>query len=116
MRSHLHCLYACDFFNAEVLGVFGAVRYSVFFVIKLSTREVHVAGIRINPNGEWMRQVARGLTDPFDGVLLGARYLIHDADPLFTKDFKEILKPPVWPRAKRSPVSRSRRGARTATP
>jgi putative transposase len=26
MRSHLHCLFACDFFNVEVLGVLGAVR------------------------------------------------------------------------------------------
>ena len=94
IRSHLHCLCACDFFNVEVLGVFGAVRCSVFFVIRLETREVHIAGIRVNPNGEWMRQVARNLTDPFDGFLLNARYLIHDADPLFTHDFKQILKPP----------------------
>jgi transposase len=94
MRSHLHCLYACDFFTVEVLGVFGAVRCSVFFVIRLETREVHIAGIRVNPNGEWMRQVARNLTDSFDGFLRDARYLIHDADPLFTRDFKEILKPP----------------------
>ena len=41
-----------------------------------------------------MRQVARNLTDPFDGFLLDATHLIHDADPLFTHDFKQILKPP----------------------
>ncbi len=93
MRSHLHCLYACDFFNVEVLGVFGAVRYSVLFVIELESREVHIAGICHNPGGEWMKQVARNLTDPFDGFLRDAKHLIHDADPLFTRDFKEILKP-----------------------
>ena len=94
MRSHLHCLYACDFFTVEVLGIFGAVRYSVLFVIRIETREVHIAGIGHNPGGEWMKQVARNLTDPFDGFLLDARYLIHDADPLFTQDFKDLLKPP----------------------
>ena len=94
MRSHWHTLYACDFFTVEVLGIFGAVRYSVFFVIELQTRAVHIAGIRVNPNGAWMTQVARNLTDPVDGFLRDARYLIHDADPLFTRDFKLLLKPP----------------------
>jgi hypothetical protein len=30
----------------------GLVRYSVFFVIKLKTREVHIGGISPNPTGE----------------------------------------------------------------
>lgn len=94
IRSHWHCLYACDFFNVEVLGVFGAVRYSVFFVMEIRTRAVEIAGIRVDPDGEWMKQVARNLTDPVDGFLRDAKYLIHDADPLFTDAFKAILKPP----------------------
>jgi transposase len=98
VRSHWHCLYACDFFTVEVLGVFGAVRYSVFFVMELKTRAVEIAGIRVNPDGEWMKQVARNLTDPVDGLLRNARYLIHDADPLFTDAFKAILKPPGCPK------------------
>ena len=32
-----------------------------------------------------MKQVARNLTDMWDGFLLGKRYLIHDRDPLFTE-------------------------------
>ena len=38
-----------------------------------------------------MEQVARNLTDAFDGFLLGQHYLIHDRDPLFTKKFRDIL-------------------------
>jgi hypothetical protein len=94
MRSHWHCLDACDFFNVEILGIFGAVRYSVFFVMELETRTVEITGIRVNPDGEWMKQIARNLTDPVDGFLRGAQYLIHDADPLFTEGFKAIVKPP----------------------
>ncbi len=44
VRSHWHCLYACDFFTVEVLGVFGAVRYSVFFVMELKTGAVTQRG------------------------------------------------------------------------
>ncbi len=40
-----------------------------------------------------MKQVARNLTDADSGFLNGARYLIHDRDPLFTERFGEILKP-----------------------
>ena len=34
----------------------------------------------------------RNLTDPFGGFLKAKKYLIHDRDPLFTKDFRAILK------------------------
>ena len=39
-----------------------------------------------------MAQMARNLTDGFDGFLRDSRYLIHDRDPLFTEHFSEILK------------------------
>ena len=39
-----------------------------------------------------MKQIARNLTDADDGFLNGARYLIHDRDPLFTDAFRELLK------------------------
>ncbi len=38
-----------------------------------------------------MEQVARNLTDGFDGFLTGCRFLIHDRDPLFTAKFKKTL-------------------------
>jgi transposase InsO family protein len=36
--------------------------------------------------------MARNLTDVGEGFLRNARYLIHDRDYLFTKDFREILR------------------------
>ena len=38
-----------------------------------------------------MNQIARNLTDAQDGFLSGKRYLIHDRDPLFTREFREAL-------------------------
>jgi putative transposase len=78
IRMHWDSLYACDFFSVEVLGLCGTVRYMVFFVIEIRTRAVEIAGIGMNPDGEWMRQMARNLTDPVDGFLRNAKYLIHD--------------------------------------
>ena len=92
IRSHWETLYACDFFAVETLGMFGTVRIMVFFVIELRTRAVHIAGIRINPDGAWMMQIARNLLDPDDGFLRNATHLIHDRDPVFTKAWTSLLK------------------------
>jgi transposase InsO family protein len=70
----------------------GLVRYHVLFVIEQCTRRVEIAGIVPEPDGRWMAQVARNLTDAFDGFLRDKRYLIHDRSPLFTKEFIAILK------------------------
>ena len=61
-------------------------------MIELHTRRVQIAGIHPQPDGAWMEQLARNLTDPVDGFLRTARYLIHDRDPLYTRGFGEILK------------------------
>ncbi len=65
--------------------------YYILFFMELSTRRVHVAGITRNPDERFMLQVARNLTDPFDGFLLGKRYLILDRDGKYTKEFREFL-------------------------
>ena len=44
----------------------------------MKSRRVHIAGIAEKGYGKWTEQVARSLTDPSDGFLRGARYLIHD--------------------------------------
>lgn len=44
----------------------------VFFVMVLKTRVVEIAGIRVDPDGEWMKQMARNLTDALDGFLRNA--------------------------------------------
>ncbi|MGH7886772.1 MAG: hypothetical protein ACREPG_02830 [Candidatus Binatia bacterium] len=41
-----------------------------------ATRSVHIAGITINPNKLFMRQIDRNLTDVVDGFLLDKRYLL----------------------------------------
>jgi hypothetical protein len=61
-------------------------------VIACKTPAVEIAGIGVNPDGEWMKQMARNLTDSVDGILRQARYLIHDRDPVFAKAFASILR------------------------
>ena len=92
LKAHWGAIAATDFFSVEVLTSVGLVRHFVLFVIDLKSRRVEITGIVRQPNGEWMKQIARNLTDAFAGFLTEARYLIHDRDPLFTKEFKEVLQ------------------------
>jgi len=52
---------------------------------------VHIAGVASAPNGLWMSQIGRTLTDAVDGILKDKRYLIHDRDPLFTAELLDLL-------------------------
>ena len=92
LQAHWEGLTAGDLFTVEVLTLGGLRRYFVLFVIELKTRRVKIAGIHHQPYGGWMEQMARNLTDVFDGFLMNARHLIHDRDPLFTGAFGEILR------------------------
>jgi transposase InsO family protein len=92
LAAHWEQIAAADFFTVEVMTLRGLVRYSILFVIRLSTRRVEIAGIAPDPGGEWMKQVARNLTDAATGFVLGMKYFIHDRDPVFTKEFRNILK------------------------
>ena len=85
-------LAATDLSTVEVMTWRGLVRYHVLFVTELCTRHVEIAGIVPEPDGSWICQAARNLTDGFDGFLLGKRYLIHDRSPMFTREFVAILK------------------------
>jgi putative transposase len=92
LKLHWGAIAAADFFAVEVLTHAGLIRFLVFFVIELKSRRVRIAGIAPEPDGRWMRQMARNLTDEEDGFLNATRYLIHDRDPLFTPEFREVLK------------------------
>jgi len=69
----------------------GLQRFLVLFFIELSTRRVKIVGMGGQANRLWMSQIARELSDPIDGLLIGKRYLIHDRDPLFTAEFQNML-------------------------
>ena len=84
LKSHWEVLAATDFFTVELMTLRGLVRYHVLFVIEQCTRRVEITGIVPEPDGTWMEQVARNLTDAFDGFLRAKRYLIHDRSPVFT--------------------------------
>jgi putative transposase len=92
IKAHLGVIAGMDFFTVEVLSLTGIVRFHVLFVIDIGSRRVEVVGLARDPAGKWMMQMARNLLDAEAGFLRGKRYLILDRDPLYTKDFRHMLR------------------------
>jgi hypothetical protein len=91
LTQHRDLIVAADFFTIEAWTPRGLQRFIVLFLMELSTRKVEIAGVAPSPNGLWMNQIGRNLTDVVDGILKGKRYLIHDRDALFTTEFLQTL-------------------------
>ena len=92
IESHWDTLAATDLFTIDIATLFGIKTFYVLFVMHLSTREVHIAGITQNPNESFMLQCARQLTDAEDGFLNGIRSIIHDRDTKYIEQFDCLLK------------------------
>lgn len=92
LRNHLSVISAADFFTTEVWTPHGLVRYLSFFVINIAKREVRIVHTGCQVNGEVMCNLARELTNDFDGLLRGIKYLILDNDPLYTPAFIDIIE------------------------
>lgn len=92
ITMHAKTLWACDFFSKRVWTLGGLVEYFVLFFIQPGTRQVHIAGITTNPDGDWMAQQARNLSMFFADRPEAARYVVCDRDAKFTAEFRAILK------------------------
>jgi hypothetical protein len=114
LKAQWEVLAAADFFTMDVWTHLGLTRFLVLFLIDLSTRRIHIAGIAAELDTAWMHQIARNLTDVGDDFLTGKRFLIHDRDPRFTEAFRETLaaaEVQVVRLPARSPKSQRVRGA-----
>jgi putative transposase len=62
IKSHWNVMAACDFFSVELLVRRKLIRCMVLFAMDLATRKVEILGVRPQPNGLWMEQIARNIT------------------------------------------------------
>jgi transposase InsO family protein len=91
LSSRAKAITAMDFFTAEVWTARGLVTHYVLFALHHASRVVEIAGVTTNPDGAFMAQVARNLSDRLDGFLRTTKFLIIDLDTKFTKQFRHTL-------------------------
>jgi hypothetical protein len=81
----------CRFLHRRSPDVAGSDTYYVLFFLHLETRRVNLTGITRRPTEEWMNQIGRNATDETSGYLRQQRYVLHDRDAKFCKEFRETL-------------------------
>lgn len=91
IQAHWEVLAAVDFTTIEVWTKGGLVTYYLLFVMELKTRRVHLAACTPTLGDTYMKQIARNLTDPFDGFLKDSKYVLMDRDANFSSAFRTIL-------------------------
>src|SRR6185436_21172386 len=55
------------------------------------SRRVDIAGITVQPDEPWMKQIARNVTMEGCGALRDCRYLLHDRDTKHTQSCRAII-------------------------
>ncbi len=89
MKHYKEQLLCCDFFVVESLFL---KTYYVLFFLEIGTRRVHLAGVTVNPNGQWVAQQARQYIWAIEEREETFCSLIHDNDRKLTKAFDAVFR------------------------
>ncbi|MCA1703681.1 MAG: helix-turn-helix domain-containing protein, partial [Actinobacteria bacterium] len=89
LRAHAESIIACDFFTVDTLWL---GRLYVLFFLEVSSRRVHLAGCTANPDGRWIAQQARQLAWSLSERATPTRFLIHDRDSKFSREFDDVFR------------------------
>jgi transposase InsO family protein len=92
IKAHWDVLAAIDFTTVEVWTPRGLLTFYLLFAMELATRRLRFLGSTTNPDGPWMKIVARELTAADDGFLNDKKYLLMDRDTKFTDEFRQIIE------------------------
>jgi hypothetical protein len=88
IRSQAQGMIACDFFTFDTIWL---RRIYVLLFIELSTRRVHLAGMRESPDGPWTTRQARNVLFSLPERDRPLEFLIRDNDGKFTRAFDTVF-------------------------
>ncbi len=82
-------IWSCDFFTIETAFL---ARFYVLFFIEIGIRRLHIIGCTKSPHNLWVSQQARNLSWNIQDSPVRPRFLIHDRDGKFSREFDGIFE------------------------
>ena len=89
LRHQASGIIARDFLTVDTVWL---KRLYVLFFIELRSRRVHLAGVTAKPDNAWVTQQARNLIMSLQDRGATVRFLVHDRDSKYSRDFDEIFR------------------------
>jgi putative transposase len=93
LRIPASTMLACDFFHLDCAVTL--TRISVFFVLEVANRSVHLLGTTTNPNSRWTTQQIRNLVMDLNDHLTQFRFLVCNRASQVTASF-DAVNWPMW--------------------
>ena len=82
-------IWSGDFFTVETAFL---ARFYVLFFIEIGSRRLHITGCTKSPHNLWISQQARNLSWDIQDSPARPRFLIHDRDGKFSREFDDIFE------------------------
>jgi putative transposase len=89
LRAHGESILACDFFTVDTVWL---RRLYVLAFLSIGSRRIEYLACTRKPNTAWMLQQARNLLMELDDRDRQVRFLIHDRDAKFPREFDALLE------------------------
>jgi hypothetical protein len=114
LRTPASTMLACDFFTVDCAVTLK--RISVFFILEVANRSVHLLGTTTNPDGRGTTQQIRHLMMDLNDHITQFQFLVCDRASQFTASFDAVLAdvgirvvkiPPRCPRSSTAAPTRS---------
>lgn len=92
LKRHAATLFECDFCTKRMWTLRGPIDLYLLVFLHLGTRRMWITPCTPHPDAAWVAQQARNFQMAADDLGLPAKYLVHDNDTKFTRQFDGLFE------------------------
>jgi putative transposase len=92
LKRHAATLFECNFCTKRMWTLRGPIDLYLLVFLHLGSRRIWITPCTAQPDSAWVAQQARNFQMMAEDAGLPAKYLVHDNDTKFTKQFDDLFE------------------------